>query len=309
MKNPLTFIYDTLREDFGIPVSLYRLLESRPGLRTTLIEPEKNISSTNSVVAWHEWCTITHWPRRRLGELMGWKYSVGSYSSFFEYRDEFSNIGSCEIKEDWECDIQDVSGLLTSKSELAHFASLDELVETNSRDMIDTITEEKLRKNLAHDEIRIINPENLDDSFERYLWDGRLFLMNSGGSHHFAAARYIAARINIPVPLKGKLRTYSLNKAAIDSLQRDFDMFVISNDTETNLCFHDAMQSFRATYIWQYMPRHYEDSRAILLPKSDPRSMKVASVLREAGFIDLGNYLSSLAARQMPHLQKRNPAR
>jgi Family of unknown function (DUF6685) len=154
----VAFIYDSIREALGSPASLYRLLETRPDLRTALTGPPQVIAA-ESVVKWHEWGTApnTHWRRRNRGELMGWKHSARSYGGFCVCRDEFANFGCCEITEGWECDIQDVTGLLKSKSELTRFASLDAMVEANSRQVIDAITEEKLRENLAHDEIRMLH--------------------------------------------------------------------------------------------------------------------------------------------------------
>jgi hypothetical protein len=156
--------------------------------------------------------------------MMGWRGVYGSYSSFYLQREEFANFGSCEITEDWECDIQDVTGLSTSKSELKDFDNLDRMAETKSRYMIEPISTDKLRENLAWGEIRILRGAGSSDFFARYLWDGRVFLINSGGSHHFAAARYIASRLGVPVPLRGQLHTYVINELAVSSLQRDFEM-------------------------------------------------------------------------------------
>jgi hypothetical protein len=280
-----------------------------PELRSVLVEPEKTISTTNSVVRWHEWGTtpISYWPHRARGELMGWRNDVGHYRSFITHRDEFANFGSC-FTEDCEVDIQAVTGLSSSKSSLSDFSSLDEMVKTNSREMIDSISEEKLRKNLAHNEIRILKPGNTDDFLARFLWDGRFFLINSGGSHHFAAARYIASRLDVMVPIQSKLRTYGINQSAFNSLQCDYDMFVIPYAPEANNGFHKAMVSFRATYLWQFLPKPYEDKKAILLPKSEARSAEVAKVLRSAGFFDLGKHLSELVLRQTREHSK-NPAK
>lgn len=296
----LKTIINAVQEDFGRPASLHALLDACPNLSVQLPEPANDIAS-ESVPRWHEWgeALFTHWPhRQRRGEVMGWRYVGGTYSSYDVNREEFANFSSCEITEGWECDIQDVTGLSASKSELKDFDSLDRMVETNSRDMIEPITADKLRENLAWREIRILHCADTSDFFARYLWDGRVFLINSGGSHHFAAARYIAARIGSPVPLHGKLRTYVINEMAVASLQRDFEMFVMADTPEATDAFHNAMRNFRASYLWTHLPRPYRDCRAILLPRTDARSMKVATVLHEAGFFDLGLHLRGLAARQ-----------
>lgn len=292
-------IIDRIREDFGYPVSLIQLLEEHPDICVPL-DSAKPCIAARSIVQWHELGEphYSHWPRRERGTLLGWKMCDKShYGSFTLHRPEYAQIGLCEIANEWACDITDVHGFSASKSELFDFTSTDQMVEANSPDMIDEITHEKLTKNLAHGEIRIIHSPG-SDYFSRYLWDGRLFLMNSGGSHHFAAAKYIAARLGQSVALRGKLHTYSLNALAIASLRRDYEMFVISDDTSCSQGFHDAMMAFRATWLWHSMPRPYENARAILLPRSEQRSMLVAALLHKAGISDLGRYLADRASDQ-----------
>jgi hypothetical protein len=229
---------------------------------------------------------------------MGWKYTSGRYCSFELYRPELADFGCCETTEQWTCDIQNVVGVSASKSELDKFASLDDMVEKNSPEMINEISEAKLCKNLAHSEIRIFHNSDTSDHFARYQWDGRVFLMNSGGSHHFAAARYIASRIAQQVPLKGKLRTYSINDAAVGILCRDFDVYAISDEEEISNRFHDAMESFKATYLLHDMLRPHNKAKVILLPKNDARSVRVSKALREAGVTDLGHHFAALCTRQ-----------
>lgn len=299
MQALLKTIIDGIREDFGQPVSLMRLLAVHPEIKVSLDMPASCIAA-ESVVKWHELgaAAYTHHLGRDRGMLLGWKVSDKyHYGSFTLHRPEYEQIGHCEITEDWTCDITDVHGFLASKSELGDFASTDKMVETNSVDLIDSITHEKLAKNLAHSEIRIIHSPG-SDHFGLYLWDGRLFLMNNGGSHHFAAAKYIAARLPESVMLRGKLYTYALNSVAIASLRRDFEMFVISDETTVSMGFHDAMKAFRATWLWHHLPRPFDNTKAILLPKNEARSMRVAALLRQAGVADLGQHLADLASQQ-----------
>lgn len=304
MQALLKTIIDGIREDFGQPVSLIRLLQEHPDIRVPLDDPKPPCIAADSIVPWHELGASFHHhyshhlSRSKPGTLMGWhRRDKYSYGSFLLHRPEYAVIGQRQTDDNWVCDITDVHGFAASKSELRDFASTDQMVEANSRDMIDAITHEKLAKNLDHREIRIIHSPG-SDFFCRYSWDGRLFLMNSGGSHHFAAAKYIAARLPESVTLRGKLYTYSLNAVAIASLRRDYEMFVISDATPISLGFHHAMEAFRATWLWHPMPRAFGDAKAILLPKNERRSMQVAALLRQAGVADLGAHLAHLAATQ-----------
>jgi hypothetical protein len=292
-------LIDWFGEDFGYPARLIRLLEEHPDLRVSLDAPKPSIDA-HSVVQWQRLGEPDHlcaW-RQEHGTLLGWKMrDKYEYGSFTLQRPEYAQIGQCEVTANWACDISRVHGFSASKSKLCDFASTDEMVEANSRAMIDEITHEKLAKNLAHGEIRIIHSPG-SDHFCRYLWDGRLFLMNSGGSHHFAAAKYIAARLPQAVAVRGSLHTYSINSAAVAALRRDYEMFVISDETSISCGFHEAMRAFRATWLWHAMPRPFESTKAILLPRSERRSMKVAELLRKAGVVDFGQHLADLAARQ-----------
>ena len=83
--------------------------------------------------------------------------------------------------------------------------------------------------------------------------------------------------------LRGRLYTYRLNPVAVDNLNRAYDMFVLPDETKANHGFRDAMESFRATYLERALPRPYEGHRAVLLPRAEPRSSTVASILRDAG--------------------------
>lgn len=294
-------LIDGVREDWGYPVKLHRLLSDQSQIRVTLDDASPCIS-VSSVAQWYDLGQLRHphlWKVGKQGELMGWgprgRYG---YGSFMVLRPEFAQIAPLQIVKDWVCDISDVHGFAASKSKLRDFTSTDQMVEANSREMIDEITIEKLEKNLAHREIRIIHSPG-SDYFERCAWDGRVFLINGGGSHHFAAAKYIAARLQKAVTLRGKLYNYSLNASAIDSLRRDFEMFVISDEDAVWYGFHQSMESFRATWLYHDMPRPFKRAKAILLPKTERRSMLVATLLRDAGVVDLGEHLSHLADTQL----------
>ncbi|MBT2374408.1 hypothetical protein J7E41_20510 [Pseudomonas fluorescens] len=275
------------------------LIAQEQGLNAHLVEHNKGISSCE-VVKWNEFGDLPYErsrPTRR--RLNGWGYSPGShrnYGSIDLHRDDLLNLGTTQECPDWVCDIQDVDGFSASKSELRHFKSMDTMVERNSKEMINEITAEKLSENLAWDEIRIISRVD-HDFFQTWSWDGRVFLMNSGGSHHFAAAKYIATRIGAKVPLKGKYHVHGINQAALASLRRDFDIYVMSSHYKHQNGFHEAMRNFQATYYWKDLPRPYTEQCAVFLPKAEKKSARVAKILHETGFQDLGIYLKNLSTK------------
>lgn len=218
MWQPFQFFYDSIRESFGYPITLLRLLDKYPNINVPIAE-QKSVINAHSVTQWQNFCDHP-FLANKTGTLNGWRYFAGYYESFQHHLPEIENFCRCEVIKNWSCDIQDVVGLSESKSDLDKFTSLDSMVEANSQEMIETITEENLRSNLSHNQIRIFN-ENSGDYFSIYMWDGRIFLMNQGGSHHFAAARYIASRIRHKVPLRGTLYAYSIDPSAIHSLRQN----------------------------------------------------------------------------------------
>lgn len=302
LRNLINWVSDTALNTTGYPIRLSRLLQRHAGELLVQIDPqEKNIANSN-VIPWHCLGKDFNYPyRHETGSLQGWRYDGYGYRSFSVYRPEYAKIGECTVINEWSCDITDVHGFAGSKSNLKEFTSIDAMAEARCPDWITDISAENLAQNLSHGEIRIIHAPGVD-RFERNLWDDRLFLMNAGGSHHFAAAKYIATRLPKAVPLQGELRVNKLNADAIGALQRDYEMFVIPHDRHNNphLCmaFFEALEEFRATWLWHPMPRPFEHAQAVLLPRSERRSMRVADLLRQANITDLGQHLQTLLARQ-----------
>jgi len=194
-------------------------------------------------------------------------------------------IISCEVTENYTAEIQDIEGLNASKSNLFAFGSLDALVESNSPEMINSLTSEKLQKNLSWPEIRIIHQKGTD-SFVKYNWDARLFLSNSGGSHHFCAARYIASKMGQCIYLHGRLHHYYIDKDKLSAL-------LVGN--KLYLCHGESDILYRSK--WRVIP--IEPTRdlnlfAVLIPIALETKL-IRYVLDKAGFINLGAYLNSIA--------------
>ncbi|MCQ8118499.1 DUF6685 family protein [Methylomonas rosea] len=292
-----------IQEDLGYsPVTLHHAIESYSNF-LPVIEPTPQSIHAGSMVRWHEWGDRRFRPTMfaKHNIMYGWRFSQGHYSSFELAMPEFDDFGQCEIVPAWQCEIQDVVGFSSSKSDLQQFTDLDQFAQARTPNWIEEITEENLLRNLAHSEIRIGNELHADtttDHFCRYRWDGRTFLMNDGGSHHFAAARYIADKLNRKVYLNGKLKIYSINPSSVEALRERFDILVIDDSAEEQNQFHQAMKAFSATYLWRKLPPPHENSRAIFLPKNETRSRTVAANLKTAGTYDLAALLQAIVEQQ-----------
>ncbi|MBI6882772.1 DUF6685 family protein [Pseudomonas putida] len=299
LKKAAKKILDTVLEDLGHPATLINLLKVEKSLSRHLSEPVKVIAA-GEVVQWQLFGELP-FEGHHLGpgHLYGWTYSPGSHRDFgftTLFREDLASFGTETIVREWSCEIQDVAGFSSSKSDLRLFKTTDAMVEKNSREMIEQISQEKLEENLSWDEISITS-SGASDSFAIWDWDGRVFLSNSGGSHHFAAAKYIAKRIGVEIPLFGTLHRYGINQVALASLRRDFDIFVMSWSSLQKMPFHNAMANIKATYYCKNLPYPHQDQAAIFLPKDEAKSAKVAGLLRGAGLQDLGEYLTNLSKR------------
>ena len=126
-----------------------------------------------------------------------------------------------------------------------------------------------------------------------------MFLINAGGSHHFATAQYIAAELQVSVPIEVTLNVTSLNPSAVASLCHQFTMLLVDD----LYSFHDAMRSFGAPYYVMDFPvspevRQFLTAHVVFLPRDNVRARRVADVMLDAGVPDIGEHLTQLVARQ-----------
>jgi hypothetical protein len=297
------WFYESIADSLTVPVRLIRTLAENPDIRILIAEPTKTVDAY-SVVQWRNWFNLSSHARSKTS-LQGWHNDGGyGYSGTAIEVPELIELVKCDVIEHWGCDIREVEGLSASKSPIEKFESMDSFAERHCDYFIDEISEEKLHKNLAHAEIRIIHNKDTCDHFACYSWDGRTLLMNTGGSHHFAAARYIAGKINQEVNLQGKLYRYSLNPVSIEKLCNKFDIFTLKSGSPYGELF-ESLKHFQASFFTLDLPKPYDGVAAIFLPRIERRSMRVAGALRNAKFFDLGLHLTELAGRQALMLSER----
>ena len=271
------------------------------------IEPvelvEHRSIALSTVIDWGvlgDWNPMSHtWHHRH---CRGWHFKDGRYRSFLIKILEFETLRHEIIIDDWECDLRVINGLSDSKSNLAQFSSLCELAAKNSPEMITNISKEQLQANLLHTGIMVgrkwdaINIKSTADFFVTHSWDNRIFIVNSDGSHHLAAARYIAIRLDENVQLSSRLKIRALNTTAIDLLLDKFSILAINNAPAEQNAFFQCMQKLNVTYIVKEISKY--DINCILLPKNQYRSMIAADTMRQLGFLDIGYQLRYVATNQ-----------
>jgi len=117
-------------------------------------------------------------------------------------------------------DIREIEALTNSKSELSEYPTLDDFALARCQMFIADCSLDALRENLRHHEIRILGEEP-SDRLVRFGCDGKVCLVNAGGSHHFAAARYIAGQLDERVAVRAQLKEYGLNEPGPVLRRRD----------------------------------------------------------------------------------------
>lgn len=284
----------TIKDDLGIPARLRRVISNTPNLRMRLDDPAAVITAS-SVVRWQEWPHRLGFSQgsENSGEVRGWRASNGDYQSEHRRIPALARLGRSETLEGFACDISDVTGLSASKSDLYRFFTLEQMAEQACQGLIQDQSQEGLVNNLNWPEIGIVHGSS--DFMVQYAWDDRLYLANSGGSHHFAAARHIAMQLQQPVTLQCRLVRYSLDAEATAQLNRDYAIYAVDRDAFFAEAL-DAMRDFKATHYWGDLLQPYENGVAIFLPRDEVRSLKVAELFASEGFTNVGEVLQELAS-------------
>lgn len=246
--------------------------------------------ATEDIHNWQDWT-----PDHEDG-LIGWRWADDEYDSFRHQIPALLRLCDFDTNGTWQGDIRDVDAVCASKSNLALYPTLDAFALARCSGLIAPATPETLQMNLDWPEVRIVK-SSTSDHFITWGWDGRIFLSNNGGSHHFAAARYLASTLKTPIPLKGRLVTYRLNCEAVAALADQYDVYAFGNDATWEIAFRDHMKRFSATYLRMHLPRLYR-GWAAFLPKSCARASAVSAVLRRAGVPSVSEHLVELARSQ-----------
>lgn len=283
----------------GEPIRLRELLATASGKLDVDLAP-KGIAE-GQVTDWGNWRGDGYGvsPSGAKAVLTGWKMKNGHYLGD---QVSFAALGQLVRRETdprFTCDIRDIEGLCSSKSDLALPPTLDDFAEVACKKLIAEVSPKALNELLQWGEIRIMHG---GDNLALYGWDGRVFYSNNGGSHHFAAARYVAGELGREVPITGRLERDILCEDAVAQLTAEFEVFVLPEASALPENFEyrliESMEAIEASYYKRSLPRPHSGCTALFLPRSDGQSMKAAAELRNAGAMDLGAHFRHLVQRQ-----------
>lgn len=195
-------------------------------------------------------------------------------------------------------DITDIECLSALDEDIPHYDTLDEFIETERPLFVADISDEALVRHLRWSEVRITDPGR-GDFLQRWDWDGRLTLSNAGGTHHLAAARFIAARLQRSVPLRSRLIRHTLSEDALLSLTSRFSLWAINISLRaTEAAVRDELRRQRTAYFTFSMPIPYRQAVGLLIPHTAARQDMTRSTLAALGAMDVGSHLEALLLRQ-----------
>ncbi|EOB3151661.1 TPA: DUF6685 family protein [Salmonella enterica subsp. enterica serovar Java] len=290
-------IREDIRHRLGYPARLEHAITTGR-LVPVPLNPPADTFWMRSVIQWHTWMEFSESGYSGPYTL---DYRKPGYDRHLSCHDmpvqEVEHLISKEIIPDFTCDITAIRGISASKSLDKDIADIDEFPLISCPNYVEPVTEDHLLENMQHSELR------LDQMlFADYPWTKRRYYWhNSGGSHHFAAARFQAHRLNIPVPLHGKLYRYRVNVQMIDALCRKWHMFMIPK-TEVFGSFYDAMNAFECPFGNSSLPGNMHNGwggsvplQVIWLERGLAKPDAVASVLSRAGFADFASELKNLS--------------
>ncbi|MGC4000364.1 MAG: hypothetical protein QM767_24150 [Anaeromyxobacter sp.] len=269
---------DRLGDRLGLPLRVRAALREG-ALRPVGLQPPARSACYSSVVRWD-----------RLGR-------GGPEDSWCEDPLSLPGLGPpaltrVETQPRWPCEIRRVEALTASHSPLERFACLDSLVTSVTPELLGDVSGDGVRSNLAYRGVRIARGG--PDYFVWHQWDGRVVLANSGGAHHFSAARWLAGRVGRRVWLNGLLIRHVLDRPRLTELRRRFHLFAVRGGAE-HARLREALRRLGATHHGCPAPEPHVGVDLVFLPRDERRARRVARELSRAGFLDVGAYLERLA--------------
>lgn len=128
-------------------------------------------------------------------------------------------------------DLSEISGFSNSKSVLSDYRTIDDFIQKTRPHYVNEVSTDRLEEMLSWHEFRLLNsPETTSDKFAIYGWSSKIFIENEGGSHHTAAAHYLAKKLNQCVPLQSKIDINLISKSAFQNFDSKYAAFAIHED-------------------------------------------------------------------------------
>lgn len=158
------------------------------------------------------------------------------YSTFnsLHFKDCLNDLVQSVRIDNFETDISKIDGLAESKDkgDFDKFKTLAQFAEKTCPNLIEKLDLANLTYTLSH-ERNLLENKGLSIDLEHlqiYSWQNKIYWSNSGGSHHFAAAQYIANKMEVSVNVIGKLQIDYFDSTAVANFNNCYDVFMIPVD-------------------------------------------------------------------------------
>ncbi len=178
----------------------------------------------DDVVRWDLWPKRTHAPS---GEVIGYRKTPSGYRSQRIVIPELASLIAVEAIDAWTCDLRDIHGLSNSKDSDFATTDLDLFAEKKCRGLIKSVNLQALNSNLDYSGVGLTKDVSRD-RFHSYSWEpGNIFVVNTDGSHHLSAARYLARKLGVKHEVTAPMDRYSLDPTMVDRMIRAYEIYAL----------------------------------------------------------------------------------
>lgn len=170
--------------------------------------------------------------------------SLTSSFNSINFKEYLNNLVHTVTIDNFETDISKIDGLSSSKDacDFDKFKTIAQFAEKTCQNLIEQIDMANLTYTLSH-ERNLLNNTDLSIDLEElhiYSWQNKIYWKNGGGSHHFAAAQYLANKMNVLVKVVGELQIQYLDSNAVANFNNRFDAFMLP------VSFFNALESMNS---------------------------------------------------------------
>lgn len=209
-------LQDNVMDSLGFPASLRRQINN--GVLQANKPDRQDTIWLRSVVAWHSWLSYEQHCIRYLRPGHD-----GDYEFLERHIPQLDYLIQTTVTENFRCDITAIAGMGCSRDSDREFSSIQDFAMKKCQALTKPPSAERLAQILQHHGLRLS-----EMYFSEFSWvPGRLYWQNVDGSHHMAAARFMAFQLGQPVPLSGQLTSYQLNSSFFSQLLDEWDLFLI----------------------------------------------------------------------------------
>ena len=244
-------------------------------------------SMFNHVIRWEKW----YYTQEK--SFIGHEVEGRCFTSYRGHKRksviyDLMHVSKATLFNNWTCDIQEIYGILASKSSLSSSKSLHEFAEKYCLYLIKECSDQALNDCLEWEDKYVFKYSFL----RSYQWNqNRILLSNNSGSHHFAAARYIANKLKVDVKWCYKeLIHFQLVDERVRSLINTLYMYVLPSKMVNEL--HKVFNSNDFMFFLR-LPFPFEERAAICFYRDSEESKIINDLFKESGAFDLSILLIS----------------